>query len=190
MSRSLLNLRDRLRQDTKVAHEMLDNTVSHYDLATASGLAGFLQMHAHALQYLLACPSDAACTPLMADLLERVRDDLTILDASPCDVSLPAPARLEGLAIDYVVAGSRLGTQVLKTRWEAASDPIVRKASHYFTAPKYIEYWQSFCETTGRILANDPFGQVVLRDAALIFDVYQTCANAAQGKSGPIYGSE
>lgn len=177
------NLRARLRSDTRLAHERLDEEVSRFDLTTPHGLLCFLNMQCCALETLSALEVYAATDVVIESLLERATLDLRILGSGPQE----APYDLEPvhpLAIDYAIAGSRLGSQLLKKRWQAATDPQVRRASAYFSAPSYIDGWASFCDTAEAMSSASRLADQIVRDADRIFQMYRECARASMLMKG------
>lgn len=65
------SLRARLRHDTRDIHDELDTLVSQFDLTSAAGLAGFLQMQVTAMRALDRVAADGMSHSAMYDLRER-----------------------------------------------------------------------------------------------------------------------
>jgi heme oxygenase len=171
------SLRIRLRTETRVSHEGLDEQVSRFDLTTEVGFASFLSMQTLALRTLAPHAARAECRDALHDLLDRAAADLSGFETA--DHAGPAiSGSLQPLSIDYVIAGSRLGTRVLRERWLAATDERVRRADAYFSAPGYIELWKSFCASAGAMPAAGPLADRVVRDADRILHFYSVCASA------------
>ncbi len=180
------SLRARLRMDTHLAHERLDEEVSRFDLTTPYGFLCFLSMQSSAFQTLSALEVSAQTSTIIRDLSERAARDLRHFGSS----SQKPAATIEPvhpLAIEYAVAGSRLGSRLLKKRWQSATDPQVLQASAYFSAPSYIKMWTSFCETTAAMPAAGPLADQIVRDADRIFHMYRECARAPLLKKGAIH---
>ncbi|WP_460077113.1 biliverdin-producing heme oxygenase [Roseibium sp. ROS1] len=175
----------RLRADTRLSHEVLDKEVSRFDLTTSDGFLCFLGMQSHALQALAALEVSAKTKSVLADLHERAEQDLRGLGSSikktPFEIG-----PLHPLAVDYALAGSRLGSQVLKRRWQAAKNPQVRRASAYFSAPSYIELWTSFCGATEAMTSSGPLADRIVKDAERVLQFYRECARAPQLTEGAI----
>lgn len=178
-TREETSLRTRLKNDTRAFHEELDDMVSRFDLTTPRGLSSFLHMQSMALRTIEPHAERAASCSALRDLLRRADSDLCLLetrDRQPARVIGP----LHPLAIDYVIAGSRLGTQVLRQKWKAATDPRVLQADAYFSAPRHVELWKSFCLSTE---AMSPLGGVadqIVGDACLLFRLYADFARPRQ----------
>ena len=172
-----ISLRTRLRSDTRATHDDLDRHVSLFDLTTQPGFLNFIQMQCAAMRSIAPHAKNARSLHALNDLMQRAESDLRTF--APTDRTRALQMRpVHPLAIDYVVAGSRLGTQVLKKRWLAANDPDVRRADAYFTAPSYIEVWKAFCETSEAMAPNGPLAEQITQDVDLIFQVYQECARS------------
>ena len=180
------SLRARLRADTRLAHEQLDQEVSRFDLTTPNGLLRFLSMQSAALQTLSASEVSSQMGAMIRDLIERAALDLRQLESS---TQKPAAAiePVHPLAIEYAIAGSRLGSQLLKKRWQAATDPQVRRACAYFSAPSYTDTWARFCDTTETMSSTGPLADQIVRDANRIFHLYRECVRAPSLKKGAIH---
>ncbi|WP_424973912.1 hypothetical protein [Dinoroseobacter sp. S124A] len=161
--------------------------MSEFDLRRRDGLAGFLGMQTAALSVLTGFESSQDCRRVMDDILARAKSDLRVLGVRPNHMTCDALRAPHPLALDYVIAGSRLGTQVLKRRWTAATDPLTQRASAYFSAPTYIEFWRGFCQQTETIPGTDPVAKVVLKDADRIFKFYNACAKSARKSLGVLH---
>lgn len=168
----ITTLRQRLLQDLRANHERLDEGVSRFDLATRSGLVGFLQMHEAALTGLVPRAPQGALREAMGDLPQRAAKDLVALEAPRLTVA--APQEIHPLALDYVICGSRLGATVLQKRWQAGGQAPA--GARYMAAPDYIDLWRAFCETARLAPGHGVEADAVLADAARLFDHYALCA--------------
>ena len=181
-----ISLRARLRTDTRVSHERLDEEVSRFDLTTPGGLCRFLRMQSEALQALAALAVSANTKPVVCDLLERADQDLRRLGS----LSLKRLCEIESLhpiAVDYAIAGSRFGSQLLKKRWQTATNQQVRRADAYFSAASYIGMWTSFCNATEAMSSSGPLADQIVQDANWIFHLYLKCARAPQQTNRAIH---
>ena len=165
-------LRERLRRETRSLHECLDARVSCFDVRDPAGLARFLSLHMAAFDRMARPDPDAGLAAAMTDLRARALTDLEALGYAAPQSPAGAPIRYHPVAMSYVVAGSRLGGTVLRTRWLAATDPAVRCARVYFDAPDYLDLWRAFCDTAGRTLAEGPDADRVVDDARRVFEMY------------------
>ena len=142
-------------------------------------------MQSAALRATLPRAQGAATRDCIVDLSARADSDLCTLGVSPVANVVEMPP-LHPLAIDYVIAGSRLGTQVLRQRWRAATDPAVRAAASYFSAPGYIDLWKSFCDTSGAMPAVGVIADRIVSDADRVLAMYLACARAANTTKGAV----
>lgn len=104
---------DRIRQETRAEHERVDAAYAGYDLSTRPGYIKFLQAHRKALWRLEPSwrPVDRAEFTDLAANLDADLDELSARPARPETV-----ACLDGLAVAYVMRGSRLGGAILRRR--------------------------------------------------------------------------
>lgn len=177
-----MTLRARLRADTKAAHVALDDLVGGFDLADAEGLRGFLTMQALAFRGLGRISQKARTAGLIRDLERAVHLDLeTLGHKRPEGAELPEiTAPVEGLAVDYLVAGSRLGSTVLRKRWGAATHPQVKAADRYFGGPDHLEHWRAFVSRAEKVPGLGPEADRVVADAVDLFSFQSACAKQAQ----------
>lgn len=172
------NLRDRLRGDLVHVHDRLDAQVSRFDLCTVEGLRGFLAMNVSALSALLPMNASAHTYSAAQDVLDRAKKDLVQLGGLvPASPHL-APIKVHELAFDYIFAGSRLGTRVLRKRWANSGNVTALAADRYFSAPSHVDLWQDFCDRAQTHPAVGDLSDTVVADARTVFDVYQKCATA------------
>ncbi|PYE85670.1 hypothetical protein [Pseudoroseicyclus aestuarii] len=178
------SLRQRLRRDTRGAHEAFDVRLSARPIDTRPGFIRFAQSHEAAFSSLargLAGQGDEAAEPdlqdLAADLAGRLGRDLRSLSV-PALSPLP-PARVDPLAAGYILHGSRLGTKMLRRSWAETADPDLARADAYFSADAGIEGWRAFCDRTDDMPASGPRADCVVRDAAALFALFETALDAA-----------
>lgn len=178
-----MTLRQRLRHETTMAHEALDTRLSKLELTKVGGLSVFLEAQSMALGALEKM-SEQARTSETIRILHRAADaDLNSLGVNPTQNPPSLAARPEPLAIDYIVAGSRLGTAVLRKRWAEATDPTVKNASSYFTAPVFIETWREFCQTADSLPGDCASSDRIVADANALFDFFEACALRAMTRT-------
>lgn len=178
-------LRDRLRAETRPAHDALDTRLAHVDVSSVDGLAVFLRMQARALGVLSECDAGNISKLMISDLAHRARTDLAVLGHQVPPVAVPPvdAARLHPDAVDYVLAGSRLGNAMLKKRWRSSTQPDVRHAAAFFTAPDYLDVWKSFCTGAGMCDARLPGNETIVTDARAVFALFSHyAADAAEEK--------
>lgn len=165
-------------------HATLDQMAAQMDLNSRAGYVSFLRMNEAGL----AAVQGADCAPgvaaMQADLLARLRQDLAALGAAPLGATGEARANLSPLALDYVLAGSRLGGAVLRQRWQAGALGRAGAPSAYMSAPDYLEIWRAFCAAARDLPATGAVADQVVADAATVFGIFIHSAKAAiTGKS-------
>lgn len=166
------NLRDDLRHATGPAHLRLDTRIMELEVATRSGLVTFLRGSASALQT-LAPVLDSVPLPSCTPLRDAIAEDLSYLGVQPD----PPPAG--GLYLDangalgayYVIAGSRLGAQVLKRHHAKSTDPSILGADRYLTAPTGLGMWKALLYQLTEMNSKTN-GAAVIAGALDAFDVY------------------
>ena len=104
--------RQRIRSETRRAHDLVDDEMSMFDLRDAGSYARFLARHGHALSILQSQvrSEDQSDIQAMADAVEA---DLGILGLQNAPVAF-GPERLDGFGVAYVIRGSRMGARVLR----------------------------------------------------------------------------
>lgn len=176
-------LRDRLRADTRAAHDALDRGFERFDLATREGLGGFLAAHGAALGALRSTPGKGSeqAEALRRDAVAAVEGDLQSLgrQAGP---AVAGPG-LHPSAVLYVLLGSRLGLRVLERRWAASVDPRVAGAGRLFGLAGRVAEWRRFCEEAGAESGEGPEADRVVADAERAFGLYLAALRDAG--SGP-----
>lgn len=82
------------------------------------------------------------------------------------------PSDLEPLAIDYMVAGSRLGTNILRKSWAAAVNPLVLQADGYFGLPIDPSLWQETCQALAVVPTNSSHADAITADTRILFQLF------------------
>ncbi len=156
-----------LRRETASAHQALDDMVSTLDLGVVPDLARFFGMHLAAFRAMGRQSSD----PRLADMIVALNADLAALgaDAPVPDLDLEA---VQPLAVDYILAGSRMGTKVLRKRWAASSVAQVRAARAYFTLAPDAGEWASTCNTLAGIATQSAMARQIIADSIALFDLF------------------
>lgn len=119
-----------------------------------------------------AAHNDASTRARIDTLAECIERDLATLGhpAQPMDVPKDSP--VDPLALDYVLEGSRLGTQVLKRRWAASTDPMVQRADAYFSLPTDAQRWRATCAALGDIAPGSPRATRITADTKALFEMF------------------
>ena len=177
--------RHQLRAMTRIDHQRLDDLFSALDIARRVDYAHFVGVHLAVFEVLQRhlAPSSLTRQQLLAGLACLQRD-LAMLGERPAQMrhrpaghgEMPAghdaADGLDPLAVDYVVAGSRLGLKVLKTRWAGSADPLVRAAGAYFTQPCAAPAWPEVCRALSTVPLDSARAGAITRDTKRIFDLF------------------
>ncbi|MEM8827025.1 MAG: hypothetical protein AAGD40_08910 [Pseudomonadota bacterium] len=141
-------LRARLRAETRADHDITEAAFARFDIRTAEGLAGFLAAHHRATGAVLDAiegqlpdgfsPPPDARAMLAADLAALGHG----VPPPMAPVAATAPAAPVGLI--YVLAGSRLGNQMIRRNWSQSDDMDVRAAGAYFGARGLDDHARGF----------------------------------------------
>jgi heme oxygenase len=101
------------------------------------------------------------------------------------DRDLPGPgpalpafqgAALDPLAVDYLVLGSRLGTEVLRRHLADAAPALPMPA--YFRAPPATAEWRALCQHLDQINPESDRAARILFDAGRGFGIFTAAAQA------------
>ena len=191
--------RHQLRAMTRTDHQRLDDLFSALDITRRVDYARFIGVHLAVFEVLQRhlAPSSLTRQQLLAGLACLQRDLATLgerraqmrhrptgHDEMPAGhgempaghgempVGHDAADGLDPLAVDYVVAGSRLGLKVLKTRWASSSDPLVRAAGAYFTLQNAAPSWPKVCRALSTVPLDSTRAGAITRDTKRIFDLF------------------
>lgn len=168
----MTTLRERLRADTRAAHDALDRGFERFDLATCEGLGGFLAAQRSALGALHPTPGEGAeqSEALRREAVAAVEGDLKSLGrGGGRDL---APISLDPRAVLYILLGSRLGLRVLETRWAGSTDPAVTGAGRLFGLPGQRPAWRRFCAEASTASGEGAEADRVVVDAGRAFGLY------------------
>lgn len=172
-------LRNRLRAETFPEHQALDDLFTQIDIATRQGFIVFAQAHHAAFQtlsHMHASPDIAAKLRSMTDALFL---DLATLQQHPAPFVLPDLETPHPMSIGYIVTGSRMGTAVMRKRWQGSTDPMVLGAGRYLTAPVESRDWRELCSAFDGLPATSRVSDTIVADAKAIFGLFQAAAEAA-----------
>lgn len=130
-------------------------------------------MQVGALTPLAAMSAPRLCATLIDDLAMRARADLACL-GEVADLSLmPDAGAYHPQAVDYVIAGSRLGAQVLQRRWRQSGDADVRAARQFFSAPDHVDVWRAVCARAGARPGAGRESDRIVADAVRLFALFE-----------------
>ncbi len=177
-----VSLRERLREDLQAVHDALDQKISTLDLTDRGEYRAFLAMTHMALSGIEAEGGDA--TGLLDEMVRALAEDLEAL-GDPASAPL-APVRVHPLALDYVLIGSRLGTQVLRKRWLAGADPQVKAADAYFSLPAQGAAWRALTDALGTMSGADRQAAEVVADARALFQRFSASLELCRTSLSPV----
>ncbi len=123
---------------------------------------------------------ELASRGVIADLLLRLDADLARRGARHQGVAPAGP--LDPLAVDYIVLGSRLGTEVMRRTLAGLLPPSEMPA--YFAAPDVRPLWKAHCAALGRVGTGSPRAAAVIADAELGFELFQLAAGVQDTFAG------
>ena len=167
--------RHALRALTRADHARLDDLFSALDITRRVDYARFIGVHLAVFEVLRPHLAPASLTrPQLLAGLACLRRDLAILGQRRQETRAGHGEAdgLDPLAVDYVVAGSRLGLKVLQARWASSSDPLVRAAGAYFTQPNAAPAWPKVCRALSKVPVDSIRAGVITRDTRRIFDLF------------------
>ncbi len=178
------DLRHHLRHRTQSDHENVDRVMSRFDLTTLKGFSGFLAIHHssfRAIQYFAT--ADSPTRLALDEMVQRLSADLATLGAAEADFVVPSAKNIDGLAIDYLIEGSRLGSQILKRRWMAAEDPRIRNATAYFSLPPDPQRWRAVCDQLSAVPAQSDRAEAIVEDTRFLFGLFYNTARTQLGQT-------
>ena len=174
--------RHELKALTRADHARLDDLFSALDITRRADYARFISVHLAVFEVLRPHLSPAGLTrpQLLAGLACLQRDLATLGERRlETEAGHGEANGLDPLAVDYVVAGSRLGLKVLKTRWAGSADPLVRAAGAYFTQPFAASPWPKVCRALSKVPVDSARAGAITRDTKRIFDLFAATYRSA-----------
>lgn len=168
--------RHHLRHSTAAEHEAVERAFDPLTANLHSTLSAFLSAQRSAFAALDSASgrSDRLISRgVIDDLLERLDRDL-----GPMGRATPAPPKMELMAVDYLVLGSRLGTEVLRRdlmkRIGDAGLP------DYFGGAPVTGEWRQLCAELDRIGRDSAEARNITFDVCRGFGIFCAAANAAR----------
>lgn len=182
-------LRHALRRRTEAAHLATERAFEPLDPTTRAGLAGFLAAHDAALRAIAPRlgPAGRAAIPGFRAAIAR---DLATLgapapatdDAPACgETALPAAA----LGMSYVIAGSRLGAQLIGKQVASSPDPAVRRATDYLTVRVAGLDWPGILRQLNTWRGTGAERELVIGAALEAFGIFAREAQSREETVGP-----
>ncbi|MDC0737838.1 hypothetical protein N6L24_06085 [Cognatishimia sp. SS12] len=166
-----------MRQDTQDSHKILDAQITQLCQEGAAGYRRFIVTQWQ-LFSALSQVSGAKTQPVSMELAARALADLRVMKINADERPLPfAP---HPLAVDYLVAGSRLGNQILRRMWRDAGVTSQSTADAYLSAPDYLEHWRGFLAAAETM---PPEPEVVLNIVENAIQLFNFCADLLNAQS-------
>ena len=161
-----------LRRETHEDHQRIDALVSTIDVANPQGLAKFVEIHLTCFDAMRrSSPAGSDLRSNLGDLVGRAKTDLATLVITPDRRNFEL-RDVDPLALEYMLEGSRLGTQVLRARWMLTDHAVVLQAHAYFTTPRRPERWQKLCERLSVIPTDSPRAVKIIDDTKRLFRMF------------------
>lgn len=180
-----------LREKTRAEHARVDRVFSDLDIADRNGFTHFASVHLLCFEAIKKRAARRESSELQLDMMVlSLKHDLATMqrhgltDAFPWHAK-PVLGELDQLAIDYLVAGSRLGSKVLKSRWSISKDKAVKDAACYFSMEAEPLLWQNTCRALSCIPVHSPRAHKVIHDARQMFGLFEaTHRDLVSAKAG------
>lgn len=169
---SVINLRTRLRADTKDAHKRLDHMAYQLDLSVRPDAEIFTAAHFAAYQSIVAQTPDAAA--LVAERLARAE-----LDAKALRIDLSRRANLPPLIVEddlaalYVIAGSSQGARFLMRQRQKATEDDLKCASHLLQDEQLEQLWKRVLTQLKAMPAIGEKADTVVASAIAVFRQFE-----------------
>lgn len=173
------HLRQRLIVDLAASHQRLDDRVSQFDLGKKSGVTAFLLMHEAGLSVLSRTQLCPDTSTMVTDLHARLKSDLAAHQIASLSTNQSLAPDTHPMAAKYVLAGSRLGAEVLKRRWLDGAVSKTGFGEAYMRAPRHIEVWKQFLAEASLMPAQTKVADKIVDGASAIFDLYFNLAEEA-----------
>lgn len=178
-------LRDRLKSETRAAHDAVDLAFARHDPSDYRGYQGFLTAHAGALQALAADTTmPLRLRAMIRDTKARISLDLRRLGAAPSLHPAAAVAPHHPTAVEYILRGANMGKRILFKRWSGSSDGRVKGTAAYLSAIDPPGDWHAFCARLSAMPAEGDLADTVIADAIRLFVAYADAASHANPSFG------
>lgn len=171
-----VGFRHLLRQSTAETHERTEAVFACFLDAPQEYLTGYLAAQRSALGAMQAKSDSAApprCFDILNDLLARLDHDLPHTHLPPMFADSLSP--LDPLAVDYLVLGSRMGTEVIRRRCFPTAE--LNDIPTYFTQASHADIWHAHCADLDSLDPLSDRAARVLRDAEVGFRIFHRAAS-------------
>lgn len=157
-----------LRARTADRHARLDSLISSLDLTRRADLERFFRVHLMSFIAMARHYPDTA----LREMIGSLRGDLDALGAEGGDKDTLDMRPFHPLAARYILAGSRLGTVVLRRDWMRSEDTQVLAADRYFTSTPDRDEWPAVCAELSAVTVDSDLAETISGDAEAIFDAF------------------
>ncbi|WP_299820503.1 hypothetical protein [uncultured Roseibium sp.] len=162
---------------TRNEHDATEAVFAPFTDDPLSRLTWFLAAQRSGLAAIFDSRASDACVlsgAVVSDLVRRLDLDLLATGTTVAEVTPTGP--LDALAVDYLILGSRLGTQALRLRLFSghASDTIPA----YFRAPALPQLWSAHCVALDAIPPDSARADRIIEDVKTGFALFGHAAAA------------
>lgn len=170
-----MSFRKVLRDGTRAEHDRLDDMFTALDITQPDDFMCFSTVHLICFQAMAEVVQTGSYShQLLRQMAASLAADLDVLGAPHAPIRAAVPPLPDPLAIDYIVAGSRLGSKVLKKRWLLAQDPTVRRANAYFGMNSNPAFWPQTCQALDAITPASARADAIVGDTKSLFQLFST----------------
>ncbi|MBP0482262.1 hypothetical protein [Sagittula salina] len=169
--------RHALRLETREAHDRAEAVFARFHDNPLQEMTWFLSVQRAALIGLAEAripEENRICEVVLEDLIERL--DFDLAHAHVPAVSVTADRPLAGLAVDYLVLGSRLGTKVVRRRLAKLLDHY--EMPTYFLAPSAQDLWRRHCQQLNEIAPDGSMARRITDDSIHGFGLFEKAGEA------------
>jgi len=167
------DFRHALRERTRTDHDLLDRMITTLDIAQLHDFRVFLQIHHCCFLVMQSLSLDQGLsTAPLSNMIDGLAMDLDIVSCNQSEIDLPIPSALDPLSIDYMVAGSRLGSKILYKRWSASTHPCVQRANTYFGQTSDPKLWSETCRALSAVPSTSERADIIVEDTKTQFQLF------------------
>ncbi|WP_293572759.1 hypothetical protein [Phaeobacter sp.] len=174
------SFRMHLRQATRIDHDRSELAFAAFHRDPAQHLDWFLACQLSALEALSAtCPPERMhSAALLQELIAALYQDCEARNQTVVALPQSAQPALTGLAVDYLVLGSRLGTEVLRRR-------LTQQVPHsplplYFSQRDHGPIWKDTCAALDKVATNSSTAKSIVEDSKAGFRLFHDAATCNQ----------
>ena len=168
-----IDFRHALREQTRTDHDLLDRMITTLDIARLRDFRAFLHIH-HACFLAIQARStgQGLSATTLSVMIDGLAADLDVVSGHRSAIDLPTLPALDPLSIDYMVAGSRLGSKSLRKRWAASTDPCVQSAKTYFGQTIDPNLWPDTLHALSAVSPSSARAGAIVEDTKAQFRLF------------------